>query len=80
MLGTTVSASTDFVDTRASITPLSKTEKLLELFEIIVLQPPPHFRQIPISSVKWNNTEYAFHSPLKIYESKFLKGTIVKKC
>jgi hypothetical protein len=77
--GTTVSASKDVVDTRASIRPVCHTEGLLELFEIIALKPPPGFKHTPISSIKWNNTEYVCHSPFKEHDSKFLKGVIAKK-
>jgi hypothetical protein len=77
---TTVEMFFDIVSTRASITPINKFDKMQqELFEIIILKPPPYFKNTSINSIKWNNKEYQCQSAFKSCGDKFLKGVIAGK-
>ncbi|MDR3031161.1 MAG: hypothetical protein LBU35_02125 [Holosporales bacterium] len=77
--GTTIARFKDSLEARAAITAIFNSNDLsTNMFEVIILNPPPGFGKVNFSGLKWRDEIYTYKTPFKLLKDKFLKGIIVK--
>ncbi|MDR1365147.1 MAG: hypothetical protein LBJ42_00995 [Holosporales bacterium] len=75
---TTVSMYNEILPTRGSIVSMGRTDGDGELYEIVIIKPPPKFESRRFSAVLCDGERFKFKTHLRNYMTKYLR-CIAKK-
>jgi hypothetical protein len=70
---TTTNMYNEVLTTRGSVKSIGEMKEM-SVFEVIIIKPPPQFKDRQISAILCDEGCYAFKTYLKDYRGRYLKG------